>query len=263
MSNKVCKNSNKTKKTKYVFSLLNVNIGKIDQKYGLVEYGTEYIDTNIPVNTTRIRDLDIIKKTPDVVSFLDESKRLRKCSVSTVVLNGECKYKCYWDKYDIPDGVQPIGCPLKYIPSKVVKTYVSEINKETYKITEVVTDKKRKEIEEMKDSRFAIDKRGYYETDGVFCSFNCVMAWILDTENKRDPLYSMSMPLLLQMYNDLNPEEKVVEILPAPHWRLLEGFGGHLNIEKYRESFNKILYVYHGIITCVGIGRLYEDNLKF
>jgi hypothetical protein len=249
-------------KKKYLFSLINVNIGKVDQKYGLICASPDE-EVVIPANTTKIDDLDIIKKTPDVISFLDESKRLRKCSVSTIVMNQNKKYKCYWDKHDIPEGVQPIGCPIKYIPSKVTKTYNSEISKEKYSISEVITDKRRKELEKKGDTRFVTDKRGLYETDGVFCSFNCVMAWILDPENKRDPLYKYSLTLLLQMYNDLNPEEKIMEIMPSPHWRLLEGFGGNLSIEKYRESFNKILYVYHGLITCVSVGRLYEDNIKF
>ena len=67
------------------------------------------------------------------------------------------------------------------------------------------------------------------------------------------------------MYNEINPENQNIEIIPAPHWRMLSDFGGSLSIEEFRESFNKIRYVHHG--TCeiknCSIGNLYEDQIKF
>jgi len=54
----------------------------------------------------------------------------------------------------------------------------------------------------------------------------------------------------------------MVQIIPAPDWKTLEEFGGHLTIQQFRESFNKVKYVNHGII-CLSIGRLYEDQFKF
>ena len=41
----------------------------------------------------------------------------------------------------------------------------------------------------------------YYETDGIFCSFNCCQSYIND--NKHIRLYDNSHMLLLKMYNDL------------------------------------------------------------
>lgn len=260
-------------KKRYVFTLNGVKINKVDQKYGIVPFGSVTEDDVIPPNATKIDDLDIVKRTPEIISFLDESKMLRKCTVSMIdfqsekqcgeiVKKNKCKYKCFWDRNNIPENIQPIGCPIKYVPSKITKSYHSEISKEKYTIVENVTDKKAKNLKIKKDPRIAIEQKSYYQTDGIFCSFNCCMAYIQAPENKHNSLYRHSASLLLKMYNDLNPDEKMVEIASAPHWRTLEEFGGYLNIEQFRESFNKVNYVDHGIV-CVSIGRLYEDQLKF
>lgn len=258
----------KKNEKRYVFSLIGVNINKIDQKYEIVCSSSGQED-EIPTNTTKIDDLDIVKRTPDILSFLDESKRIRKCTVSMVdfqsleKLNGKKdKYKCFWDKNLIPENIHPIGCPIKYIPSKATKSYHSEISKEKYTITENITRKKCENMERKNDPRIIIDKNDYYQTDGIFCSFNCCMAYIQEPENKHNSLYRQSESLLLKMYSDFYPEEKVVEIMPAPHWRMLAEFGGHLTIEQFRDCFNKVSYTDHGIV-CLSIGRLYEDQIKF
>lgn len=255
----------KKKEKRYIFSLFGVNINKVDQKYNIM---SSVDDEIIPVNTTKIDDLDISKKTPEILSFLDESKQLRKCAISMIDFQSDKKlddmktrYKCFWDRNYIPDNVRPIGCPIKYIPSKATKTYISEISKEKYSIRENVTKNKAIELEMKNDSRIKIDEENYYQTDGVFCSFNCCMAYIHSPENKNNPIYRYSEALLLKMYNSLNVDS-AVEILPAPHWRTLVEFGGYLTIDQFRQSFNRVSYFDHGII-CVSIGRLFEDKIKF
>jgi hypothetical protein len=220
-------------------------------------------EMKIPENTTKIDDLEICKKN-NVISFLDESKKTRKCTISTIVFQPGKQYKCFWDKNLIPQNCEPIGCPIRFIPSKAVKTYHSEINKETFTIVENIQNKK---IKNNKDSRISIDKRDYYETDGVFCSFNCCMAFLQEPENRTNPIYRYSEMLLLKMYYDIYPDEKITEIIPAPHWRMLSEFGGTKSIEEFRNLFNKIKYIEHGIISGTqlfsSIGRMYEDQIKF
>jgi hypothetical protein len=256
-------------KNRYTFTLLGINLEKVDQKYGINKVSSIPEDDIHPENTTKINDLEIIKKTPDVISFLDESKKVVKCFVSMIdfksfrSIDGKNKYKCYWDKNYIPDNFQAIGCPIRYIPSRVTKTYHSEITKENYSISEPITEIRRNEIQESNDSRMKIETKAYYETDGIFCSFNCCMAHIEDPDNKNNPLYQYSESLLLKMYNELNEYElndSISEIMSAPHWRTLSEFGGHQSIEQFRDSFNKVKYKYHGMIS---IGRLFEDNIQF
>lgn len=245
---------------RYTFSLIGVNINKVEKKYGVASSSIQEEEI-IPENTTKIDNLHIIKKTPDVVSFLDESKRLRKCAISIIDFQKEnTQYNCFWCKHPIPESVYPVGCPLRYIPYRAIKSYKSEINKEQYTISEPISQTRGKKIQI--NGKVTIEKKGYYETDCVFCSFNCGMAFVQDPENKRNPLYRNSESLLLQMYNDLRPTEQVEEIVPAPHWRTLSCFGGHFSIEAFRDTFNKISYTEHGIV-CASIGRIYEDQIKF
>jgi hypothetical protein len=258
-----------SKNSRYTFSLVGVNIEKIDHKYGIIPTKSQTVEINThPENTTKIDDLETVKKQPEIVSFLDESKRVRKCNVSMIdfksnkSISGKNKYKCFWDKNIIPENVEPIGCPIKYIPSRVTKNYHSEITKENYTISEPVTHLRSKEVQEKKDKRLTLDSKGFYETDGVFCSFNCCMSYIESPENINNPLYQHSEYLLLKIYNELN-EDEIEEIIPAPHWRNLIDFGGHLTIEQFRDSFNKVQYIDHGLISYVSIGRLFEDKLKF
>ena len=60
---------------------------------------------------------------------------------------------------------------------------------------------------------------------------------------------------------------KMVVIGPSPHWRVLEQYGGHLNIIKFREGFNKIDYECHGNTKqaprFLALGTLFEEKIKF
>ena len=84
--------------------------------------------------------------------------------------------------------------------------------------------------------RYKLD--GFYEVDGIFCSFECCLAFI--QENKNIPLYVHSKSLLIKMYSEMYNEIKVIE--NAPSWRLLKAYGGNLEIDEFRASFNRITY---------------------
>ena len=69
------------------------------------------------------------------------------------------------------------------------------------------------------------------------------------------------------MYKDIF-ETKHAKIKPAPHWRLLEKFGGPLSIENFRNSFNSIQYndIDDYIIRAPPsrmVGKLYEKKVRF
>lgn len=256
---------------KYMFSLKNVNTEIVDKRFGIsiISNINETVD-KIPQKTTKISDLSINKNNSDVISFLDEAKKPHKCSISMIDFytnkeyNNDYIYDCFWCRNLIPNNIIAIGCPVKYIPSQAVKSYYSEISKDKYVIKENITAKRQSKIEDSKDNRLDIIDRNYYITDGIFCSFNCCMAYI--TENKYNSLYNMSEMLLLKMYNDINPST-IPYIEKAPHWRKLKKCGGNLTIEEFRSSFNKIEYKDHGIIFDLpkfkSLGHLFEEKLKF
>lgn len=261
---------------KYTFTLTGVNISRINSTYGISSSSTETIeeDKKVYMNTTKLSELNTIKGTPEVISFLDESKRLHVCQVSMIDMNSRMnvnllRYHCFWCRH--PFDTLPIACPIKYVPSQLEKTYTSNITKDSYTIKENITTNLREKLQknEKKDKASQVEnisiKYGeYYETFGIYCSFNCCKAWIND--NKHIRLYDHSDILLMKMYNNIMGTKTVV-INPAPNWILLEQYGGNLNIMKFREGFNKIDYEYHGytknIPNFLPLGSLFEEKIKF
>ena len=256
---------------KYLFTIKNINIDRINTKYGLiVQSNINKQDIYKPKNTTMITDLLENKPEPKVISFLDESKSKKTCTISMIdyksktnMLNNKHQYKCFWDCEFIPKDITPIGCPINYVTHEIVKTYFSEISQDNYKIKESISKNKKDKLKTIEDERLKLIENGFYETDGIFCSFNCCMAFIED--NYHNKLYNNSKQLLLKMYNKMC-NEKINEIESAPHYRILSYFGGDLDINTYRNSFNKILYKNYGIVRpveLVSIGYAFEKTFKF
>ncbi len=254
----------KKSKRRFVFTLKCVNTELVENKYGISLISNINIQ-EIPKNTTKIVEL-AVKANPEVISFLDQSKRSHKCIISMIdYTTGDNvqNYDCFWCKY--PFTTAPIGCPIKYVNNQVIKRYYSEISKDKYIIKENITSSKLKELEVSKDKRLTLENKGYYETDGIFCSFNCQIAFARD--HKHDPLYNNTEILSVKMYNDMH-ETNIANIESAPHWRLLQKFGGSLTIHEFRNSFNRIEYEYHGLVKAIPdyykpVGRLFEEKIKF
>ena len=255
----------------YIFTLKSINTEKVDQRFG-ISIVSNINESKIPVpeNTTKISDLTTNRNTPEIISFIDEAKKIHKCTISMIDFTTNNKisncntYECFWCRNSIPNNVMAIGCPIKYVPSQAVKTYYSEISKDKYTIKENITTKRNNNIKQDDNSKLTIIDKNYYLTDGIFCSFNCCMAYI--ENNKHNSLYDMSECLLLKMYHDIYPS-KVAFIDKAPHWRKLKQYGGDLTIEQFRDSFNKIEYHDYGFVIGVNnfksIGLLFEEKLKF
>lgn len=255
---------------KYMFILTGVNTDKVDQRFGISIVSNITSDDITPQNITKISDLSVIRNTPEIISFIDEAKKSHKCTISMIDFTSKKEftqnsvYDCFWCRNQIPRTVKAIGCPIKYVPTQAVKTYYSEISKDKYTIKENITSKRRQKIEDNPDCKLDIIKNDYYLTDGIFCSFNCCMAYIED--NKNNSMYDMSGMLLLKIYHNIYPEN-VHSIDGAPHWRKLKQYGGELTIDQFRDSFNKIDYQEHGFVSRIpkfkSLGVLFEEKLKF
>ena len=255
---------------KYLFALKNIDTQKIDQSLEiqtLSNFNQNFREN--PVNTTKISELSSVNQT---ISFLDEAKKSHKCIVSMIDFNTHRKltdilhnfFNCFWCRNIIPNNVDPIGCPIKYIPSQAIKNYYSEISKDHYTIKEDITNKKIHDLNESTDERIEVINKNYYLTDGIFCSFNCCKSYIKD--NKNNSMYSLSEMLLLKIYNQIYPDN-IPFIEEAPHWRKLMDYGGNLTIEEFRDSFNKIEYKGYGHISDIpqfkSIGFIFEEKIKF
>jgi hypothetical protein len=280
------KSNNLTKKirktNKYVFTLKNVNTEKIDQKFN-ISLISNLSSSSQPLNTTKLADLNNNDVSMDIISFLDETKRNYQCNATMIDFSTNenieyKKYNCFWCRHQF-DTI-PIGCPIKYVSRNACKKYFSEISRDNYVIKEKLSKYRSSLLHDKKeeDIFIKINKSEYYETDGIFCSFNCCKAFIKD--NKHNSLYDMSENLLTKLYFDMyignenikKPDNKfdsknLIFIESAPHWRLLKKYGGYLTIEQFRENFNKILYEYHGIINPESffkpVAFIFEEKIKF
>ena len=262
------------KSSKYIFSLKNINTEKVDQKYGITLISNITNNIDQPKNTTTITKLNELDKNVslDIVSFLDESKRLYQCNICMIDFSTQENtenlkgYNCYWCKNSFKS--VSIGCPINYVSSKVIKKYHSEVSKDDYLIKENITKYKRNLLDNNKilfisknKAQIEMKKEEYYQTDGIFCSFNCCKAYIKD--NKHNNLYEQSDNLLIKLYRDMHGcKNDIIKINPAPHWRLLKTYGGYLTIEQFRENFNKSTYDFQGIIF-KSIGMLFEEKINF
>jgi hypothetical protein len=246
-----------SKAKKIIFTLTSINIDSINQKYNL---NIVIEDENNKIKTTKLTDLDKnpVQKNIEFFSFLDESKKSHKCTLSMIDIGTslnvkELNYNCFWDRHPI-DG-EPIGCPINYIPKQIQKTFYSQVSKDTYLIRENVMGETK-----IDEPNIVTVREPYYETDGVFCSFECCLAFILD--NKHNRMYDMSQMLLTKIYNEMN-NTKAMTITPASNWRVLKEYGGHISIEKLRSNFGKIDYDYCGVTRTIPIAHLYEEKVKF
>lgn len=241
---------------KFTFTLRGLDIEKIHKTY----------DLNISSNITSEKTIQPVTKISELVtsnedksfySFL-EDKNGGKYHITMLdylkeeYLPPSTDVKCFWCHSSF-DWI-PIGCPIKYCSSQLEKSYYSEITKDKYTIKENITSEKREsflELDSKKKDKYKVIEKEYYETDGIFCSFNCCLAFI--SENKNNSLYKHSHHLLKKIYFDtfgVIPEK----ILPAPSFRLLKDYGGDLSISDFRKSLNKLEYNEKGIM---------KNNLKF
>jgi hypothetical protein len=173
---------------------------------------------------------------------------------------------CFWCRHSF--NYKPIGCPIDYVPPRISKSYHSEITKDKYILRENITPIQLKELDTLNNlnenefNEFSIIDNDFYVTDGLFCSFNCTLAYI--KLNHDNPLYINSECLLNKMYFDTFGGN-CIPLIEAPSWRLLKNYGGHMDIEEYRKNFFKVNYlnidnIVYPKTKCVGY--VFEKQIK-
>lgn len=207
---------------KTIFLLKNIDTDLIDKKYNFKFKSNINIDTHRH-NTTDINELNTTISVS--YNYLDESKKKKKCSLTMKNLLGKTLPKSTnIHCYWCKHSFKtcPIGCPIKFV-IKPVK---------------------------------------HYQTDGIFCSFNCCLSFINDNTHKS--IYEYSLNFIKLFHQNLFGVDTFVK--PAPDWRLLNIFGGDKTIEEFRSSFDSIVYDnIDNYITCIPdqlpISWLYNENL--
>lgn len=118
---------------------------------------------------------------------------------------------CWWCRH--PFETSPLGIPLKYYSQE-------EINS-------------KPELEK-------IFKKEFFETEGNFCCFCCVRAYI-DEFSSTYSKYKKSSTLLFLMYYKLKGE--YAKIPKSPSWKILKEYGGQLTIKQFRASIGNLYYI--------------------
>lgn len=229
------------------FTVKDVTLDYIDKKYNFTEFeklGNNKFDSQV-ISKTKIIELPKEMKQTNF-SYIDEAKVEHVCTLTMKdcynnnIMEKENNISCFWCKNKFEN--KPVGCPIDFISDRVNKKYYSEITKNHYSLQESVTESQLQQMKHipMDNFKFEHSQQTYYLIDGIFCSFNCCLAFI--DENQWNPIYSKSKMYLNKIYHDLFPST-TSPISPAPSWRLLEEFGGELNINEFRKNFYKIDYV--------------------
>lgn len=205
---------------------------------------------NTRTKTTSVYDIGVIR--PEFSNFLNDPKKQYSLHLTMIdcvskenlfeTTSGK-KVSCFWCRHRF-DWLA-LGCPLRYIPNQISKTLQSPVTNEMYTIKENVSNT------DVSSSKYNVTTENYYETDGIFCSFNCCLAYI--TENVHIPMYSQSKYLLMNIYFKVNgiTNASSANIKSAPSWRLLSEYGGHLSIEEFRQSFSKVEYTQSHVVKSI------------
>ena len=79
----------------------------------------------------------------------------------------------------------------------------------------------------------------FFDTEGMFCSFNCMCSYLHENTNMSQ--YKDSGSLIYFMYKCIfNEYPYKMNIRKAPSWKLLKDYGGNLTIEEFRSMFNTV-----------------------
>lgn len=201
---------------------LHIDPVKVDREHKVLERSQLYGAFNPMV--TKLEDLGIdSKQNTEQQSFLYGNKDMgyfyTQCKeyATNKELPATTSIPCFYCTE--PFYTQPLGIPISFTPSFCVG------NDGVQTVLHNETEKQRAIKNGM-----TIYHRDYYEVDGNFCSFPCMLSYL---KHNKGP-YTESLSLLKQMHYELFRSSMVSRW--APDIRLLKKFGGHLTIQEWRSD---------------------------
>jgi hypothetical protein len=238
------------------FILKDVVMDQVDYKYGLV---ADHPAQRIPEHTT---PLDEIVPPPHHgvdLSFLDPSKQHYLSMIDLQTHRPVHGYHCFWCRNVFT--TSPIGCPIRYQPRQWLRKCKSEVTHETYTLQQSVPEHVSVEGYDGVD----VPQRKVFLTEGVFCSFNCCLAYIQD--HRGQIRYRHSAVYLHRMHRHVFGSD-VPPIQPAPSWTLLKEYGGTMTIQEFRNTLGTYTYTvqpheFTSTWSQVPIGTVFEETYLF
>jgi hypothetical protein len=175
--------------------------------------------------------------------------------------NCQLKCNCWWDRNSLSQDMIPLALPIKYVPSYIENkllhnSLINMSDKLEYKINENIelNDKDKHKIfldrniitkndisNNSNINKLEMIINEYYEGEGIFCSFNCMISYLKEVQS-HNIKYKNSSMLILKMYKDIfgfYPNEMILE---APNWKILKEYGGDFSIEEFRKCFQVVTY---------------------
>jgi len=215
------------KRGQYVFELKNINYEQLIDEYYLSKKDEKNVnEIESPIieysNTEQITELADRSVKP--LCFFDINKN-KITMWTTMVDYSKQKHlpltidkPCWWCRYTFKGC--PLGLPVKY-----------HSNGNKTQMTESMT-------KFLKERNFIVNSEEFFETEGIFCSFPCCKAYIIDKGFRSK--YKNSTTLLSMLYYTFYG--KYINIPTAGDWRLLEKSCGPFKIEKFRNFSDKLIY---------------------
>lgn len=187
----------------------------------------------------------------------------------------EQKIPCYYCRRNFNNA--PIGLPICYYPSIYIiknnsqnlkysfnykentvklnsneKERLLNILERTSSVSDIVLNNQKKENKKTdkhdgKDSHQIVTKQ-FFETEGVFCSFNCIVSYL--EENRQNPLYQNSYNLIYFMYKIIFGEFPQFTFIKSPSWKLRKEYGGPLSDDDYEKYIQNIPIIDTNQLKC-------------
>lgn len=195
----------------------------------------------------RQKNITTLKPIKNKILDLETKRLVHYVSITTKTIKDKI-YNCWWCTLPIDDS--PIGCPISM-----------QINKGPTTLSDPGPGL-RPGAEGLDPCGPSSPHEVTYYTDGLFCCYNCIKAYIMDY-GEHDAKYKDSIRFLAMMVCDNEQTTDPVTINPSPPWRFLQQYGGHVKPEQYREMIGRMIYKEKGIIQIQPITTLFEEDEIF
>lgn len=225
--------------------VLHIDPVKVDREFKTMERGHTYHAFNPMV--TKLEDLGISdEKLSDTI--FSQHNGMNFVTYYPDYVNAKAyptttSIPCFYCTE--PFSTKPIGIPIRFIPSY----YKSNIQGKRDNTSDIKVDVclyNQYEMEEAEKRGEKIIHRNYFQTEGNFCSFPCMLAFI---GLHKHEMNNDTIPLVKKLFYMLHGPNTEFTKEAAPDIRLLKKFGGHLSLAEFRSYdgrlYNKTInYVY-------------------
>lgn len=226
--------------------ILKVDPVKVDREFKMIERSRDRMNSFNPM-VTKLEDLGLTDHTRShqspyieikdisltIFTHLNDYLEQKSIPYHTDV----CCFHCT-EAFQTP----PMGIPIEFVPSYYTSTFKSE--KDDSVIVMKNTIHSTKEFAKMMniDDKMVF-KRDYFEVDGNFCSFPCMIAYYKNNQGRIE--YKNSKGLMERLHKRLYNKPLVWRC--APDIRLLKKFGGHLSIDEFRSAEGSLYSIHVGL----------------